>query len=127
MNMSNTLVVAELHEGKVRKSTMSAITFAQKLGAPFAILVLGSNAKAAAADVTGFGAAKVLACEDASLASYVCERFAPTVAAVAKAGGYDTVAVTASSYGKDLAPRVAAKLGAGYAPDINAVKVHGGK
>ncbi len=47
------------------------------------------------------------------------ERFAPTVAAVAKAGGYDTVAVTASSFGKDLAPRLAAKLGAGYAPDIN--------
>jgi electron transfer flavoprotein alpha subunit len=57
----------------------------------------------------------------------VCERFAPTVAKVAKDGGFDTVVVTASSYGKDLAPRVAAKLGAGYAPDINAVKVDGGK
>ena len=127
--MSNVLVVAELHEGHVRKSTHSAITFARQAsaGGTFGILVLGSTAKAAAAELTAFGAAKVIACEDASLASYVCERFAPTIAAVAKSGGFDTVAVTASSYGKDLAPRVAAKLGAGYAPDINAVKIDGDK
>ena len=125
--MASTLIVAELHEGHVRKSTHSAITFAKQVGAPFSILVLGANAKAAAADVTGFGAAKVLAAEDASFKDYVCERFAPTVAAVAKSGGFDTVVVTASSYGKDLAPRVAAKLGAGYAPDINKVTVDGGK
>ena len=125
--MSNTLVVAELHDGKIRKSTLSSITFARQLGAPFTVLVLGAGAKAAAAEVASFGAAKLLAAEDASLASYVCERFAPTIAAVATAGGFDTVVVTASSYGKDLAPRVAAKLGAGYAPDINSVKVDGAK
>ena len=95
--MSTTLVVAELHEGKVRKSTHSAIAFARQVGGAFSVLVLGSTAKAAAAELTGFGAAKILACEDASLANYVCERFAPTVAAVAKAGGFDTVVVTASS------------------------------
>jgi electron transfer flavoprotein alpha subunit len=125
--MASTLVVAELHEGHVRKSTHSAITFAKQLGAPFTILVVGANAKAAASDVTGFGAAKVLAADDASLKDYVCERFAPTVAAVATSGGFDTVVVTASSFGKDLAPRVAAKLGAGYAPDINQVTVDGVK
>jgi len=125
--MSKILVVAELADGKVRKSTHSAITFAKKVGAPFSILVLGANAKAAAAEVTGFGADKVLAVESADLANYVCERFAPTVAAVAKSGGFDVVVITASSYGKDLAPRVAAKLGAGYATDISAVKSEGGK
>jgi electron transfer flavoprotein alpha subunit len=128
--MSNVLVIAELHEGKVRKSTHSAITFARQVtqgGGSFAILVLGASAKAAATEVTAYGASKVLACEDGSLANYVCERFAPTVAATAKAGGFDTVVVTASSFGKDLAPRVAAKLGAGYASDINQVKVDGAK
>ena len=122
-----TLVVAELFEGKVRKSTHSAITFARQAGAPFSILVVGASAKAAAAELAGFGAEKLLAVEDASLAGYVCERFAPTVAAVAKAGGFDVVVATASSFGKDLAPRVAGKLGAGYATDISAVKNDGGK
>jgi electron transfer flavoprotein alpha subunit len=74
-----------------------------------------------------FGAQRILVCDDAALAHYVCEQFAPTVAKIVKDEGYDTVAVTASAFGKDLAPRLAAKIGAGYAPDINLVKVDGAK
>jgi electron transfer flavoprotein alpha subunit len=120
-----TLVIAELMDGHVRKSTNSAITFARNAGAPFSILVLGAGAAAAAAELTGYGAEKVLVADDASFKDPVAERFAPTVAAVAK--DFDIVAVTASSFGKDVAPRVAAKLGAGYAPDISGVKDEGGK
>ncbi len=123
--MANTLVIAELSEGKVRKCTHSAINFARQVGGTFSILVIGSNARAAAVEVTGFGAAAVLTAEDAALENPIAERYAPTVAAVA--AGFDVVVVTASSFGKDLAPRVAAKLGAGYASDIAAVKVDGDK
>ncbi|MCL2723895.1 MAG: electron transfer flavoprotein subunit alpha/FixB family protein [Polyangiaceae bacterium] len=125
--MANTLVIAEMHEGKVRKSTQSAINFARQIGAPFSILVPGPGSKAAAAEVTGFGAQKILAADDAYLANGVAECVAPTIAEVAKNGGYDVVVVTASSFGKDVAPRVAAKLGAGYVPDISGVKNEGGK
>jgi electron transfer flavoprotein alpha subunit len=125
--MSNILVIAEMHEGHVRKSTHSAITFARQAGIPFAILVLGQGAKAAAAEVTTYGASKVIVVDDAYLANAVAERYAPTIAEVAKSGGFDIVVVTASSFGKDVAPRVAAKLGAGYAPDISSVKADGGK
>jgi electron transfer flavoprotein alpha subunit len=118
--MANILVVAELHDGHVRKSTHSAITFARNAGGTFSILVLGQGAKAAAAEVTGYGAAKVLVCDDAYLAAPTAETHAPTIAAVAKTG-YDVVAFCASSFGKDVAPRVAAKLSAGYAPDISRV------
>ena len=125
--MSNTLVIAELHDGHVRKSTHSAISFARQTSSPFSILVMGQGAKAAAAEVTTFGAAKVIVVDDAYLANVVAERYAPTIAEVAKGGGFDVVVVTASSFGKDVAPRVAAKLGAGYAPDISSVKADGGK
>ena len=125
--MSNILLIAELHDGHVRKSTHSAITFARQTGIPFTILVLGQGAKAAAAEVTAFGAAKVIAVDDAYLASPLAERFAPTVAEIAKSGGFDILATTASSFGKDVAPRVAAKLGAGYVPDISGVSAEGGK
>ena len=81
--MADTLVVAELDDGQVRKSTLSAITFAKQAGAPFAILVLGAGAEGAAKELTGFGAQKVLASDDATLAQPLVERFAPTVAAVA--------------------------------------------
>ena len=125
--MSGTLVVAELQEGQVRKSSFSAVAFAKQVGSPFAILAIGAGAVNAAKQLTGFGAQKVITVDDPALKDYVCERFAPTVAKVAKDGAWDTVVVTASSFGKDLAPRLAAKLGAGYAAEINAVKVDGGK
>ncbi len=124
--MANILVIAEMLDGKVRKSTHSAITFARNAGGTFSLLVLGQGAKAAAAEVTGYGAQKVLVCDDPYLANPLTEHLAPTVLAVAQTG-FDVVAVTASSFGKDLAPRVAAKLGAGYAPDISGVKDEGGK
>jgi electron transfer flavoprotein alpha subunit len=108
--MAGTLVVAELSEGKLKKSTHSAITFAKQAGAPFAILVVGAGAAGAAKELTGFGAQKVVTVDDASLAAYTAERFAPTVAAVTRSGGWDTVAMAASAFGKDLAPRLAAKL-----------------
>jgi electron transfer flavoprotein alpha subunit len=122
----NVLVVAELVDGKVRRSTNSAITFARHVGAPFSILVLGGGAKAAAADVAGFGAQSVLVADDPNIKP-VAEQNAPTIAAVAKGGGFDVVVATASSFGKDVLPRVAAKLGAGYVPDISGVKADGGK
>jgi electron transfer flavoprotein alpha subunit len=129
--MSNVLVVAEMLEGKVRKSTHSAIHFARdvasKSSGSFSILVLGAGAAAASAELVAYGAAKIFACDDASIVGHVCELHAPTIAATAKAGGFDVIAMTASSFGKDVAPRVAAKLGAGYVPDINGVSVEGGK
>jgi electron transfer flavoprotein alpha subunit len=125
--MPRTLVVAELFEGKVRKPSHSAVAFARQIQAPYSILVLGAGAHGAANELTAFGAEKVLVCDDPALAVYLCERYAPTVAKVATEGRYDTVVMTASAFGKDLAPRVAAKLGAGYAPDINLVRVDGGK
>jgi electron transfer flavoprotein alpha subunit len=125
--MGGTLVIAEVSDGHVRKSSFSAVTFAKQVGGPFAIAAIGAGAAEAAKELTAFGAQKVIFVDDPAYKDYVCERFAPTVAKIATDGGWDTVVVTASAFGKDLAPRLAAKLGAGYAPDINAVKVDGGK
>jgi electron transfer flavoprotein alpha subunit len=126
--MAEVLVVAELTEtGSVRKTTHSAITFAKKIvagvGGSFSILVLGAATKQAAGELGGFGAAKLLVCEDPSLAQYLAETFAPTVAEVAKR--FNVVVATASSIGKDLLPRVAARLDAAYAADCSDVAAEG--
>lgn len=128
--MSDALVIAELSEdGKLKKSTLSAITFAQRalpaLGGSFSILVLGSGAQSAASELTGYGAAKVLICSDAAFAHYTAEQFTATVAEVGKTFGL--IVATATSFGKDLLPRVAARLDAAYAGDCSAVAVEGGK
>ena len=126
--MAGTLVVAELGEGKVKKATLSAITFAKQAGAPFAILAIGAGAGSAAKELTGFGAQKVLVVDDASPRA----RTRASASRPPSPRWPRTAAGTRSRsrrarFGKDLAPRVAAKLGAGYAPDINGVKVDGGK
>jgi electron transfer flavoprotein alpha subunit len=128
--MSDALVIAELSEdGKLKKSTLSAITFAQRalpaLGGTFSILVLGANATTAAAELSGYGAAKVLTASDAAFAKYTAEQFTATVAAVGK--GFGLIVATATSFGKDLLPRVAARLDAAYAGDCAGVAAEGGK
>ena len=127
--MADVLVLAEVAEGKLKKTTHSAVTFARQaaaaLGGSYSILILGDATGGAANEAATLGAAKVLVAEDASLKTYLAERFAPTVAAVGK--GFAVVVGTASAYGKDLLPRVAARLGAGYAADISAVYTDGGK
>jgi electron transfer flavoprotein alpha subunit len=125
--MANVLVVAELLEGNARKTTLCAVTAAKQIaegtGGSFDILSIGEGAAAAAGELTGFGAGKVMTAEIAG--GYTCEKYAATVAEVAKA--YDVTVACASTYGKDLLPRVAAKLDAGVASDIAAVNVDGGK
>ena len=63
--MAGTLVVAELVDGKVRKSTLSAITFAKQVGGPFSILAIGAGAAGAAKELASYGAAKVIAIDHA--------------------------------------------------------------
>ncbi len=127
--MSDILVVAEVAEGKLKKTTHSAVTFARTasaaLGGTYSILVMGDAASDAAAEASKLGAARVIVVEDASLKSYLAERFAPTVAAIGK--GFAVVVGTASAFGKDLLPRVAGRLAAGYASDITEVVAAGNK
>ena len=90
--MAGTLVVAEIvgrqgSQGHPQRDHVRA----SRSAAPFAILAIGAGAAGAAKELAAFGAAKVIAVDDASLKDYVAERFAPTVAQVAKSGGFDTV------------------------------------
>jgi electron transfer flavoprotein alpha subunit len=125
------LVVAEIGEGKVKKGTYSAVAAARgvtkALGGSYAILAMGAGIADAVKELRAFGASKVLAADDASLAHPLAEALSPTIGQAAKAGGYGLVLGAASAVGKDTLPRVAARLGAGYAPDVSDVLVSGGK
>ncbi len=127
--MTDILVVGEILEGALRKNTLSAVRFAKEVAeatsGAFDVLVVGEGASAAADEAAKYGARKVLRAEIGG--GYVAEKYAPTVATVAKDGGYGVVASAAGTTGKDLMPRVAAKLDAGVASDIASVSVDGGK
>ena len=125
--MTDVLVVAELAEGSVRKATLSAIAAAKTITSSTSgaldVLAVGEGAESAAGSLTGYGARKVLKADVAG--GYVAEKYAPTIAAVAKAGGHSIVVGAASAQGKDLLPRVAAKLNAGIASDVIGIEPGG--
>ena len=126
--MTDVLVVAELIDGGLRRNTLTAVTLAKQItgatSGAFDVLSIGAGAKKAAEELAKFGARKVIVAEIAG--GYVAEKYAPTVAEVAKKGNYGVVTTVASTYGKDLLPRVAAKLGAANISDISGAAVDGG-
>jgi electron transfer flavoprotein alpha subunit len=127
--MTDVLVVAELIDGGLRRNTLTAITLARQVASgtsgAFDILSIGVGAKKAAGDLAKYGARKVFATEVEG--GYIAEKYAPTIAELAKKGGYGVVTSVASTYGKDLLPRVAAKLTAANISDISGAAIEGGK
>ena len=95
--MANVLVVAELLEGKARKTTLCAVTAAKQIaegtGGSFDILSIGEGAGAAADELAAYGAGKVLKAEIAG--GYTCEKYAATVAEGGK--GYDVLVACATA------------------------------
>jgi electron transfer flavoprotein alpha subunit len=125
--MTDILVVGELLEGAFRKNSLSAVAFAKTVaeatGGEYDIVLLGEGAEDAADDATSYGARTVLHGEVGG--GYIAEKFAATVAGLAKENDYGVLVATAGTFGKDLMPRVAAKLEAGVASDIAGVEVDG--
>ncbi|MFT5431636.1 MAG: electron transfer flavoprotein alpha subunit [Myxococcota bacterium] len=116
------LVIAEQANGKVKKATFAAVTFARELGATnglgFNIAVIGAGASAAAGDLTGFGAGTVYTADDASMANYLAMPWAAAASTIAEESGASWVVATGTTTGKDFLPRVAVRLGAGLASDV---------
>jgi electron transfer flavoprotein alpha subunit len=123
------LVIAEVEDGVLKRATLSAIAFVKgvlpALGGSFSVLLLGSGLDAATRELEHYGAARLLVCDDPSLARYTAEHFAPTVASAGK--DFGLLVATATSFGKDLMPRVAARLDAAYAADCSGATVEAGK
>ncbi len=119
--MSNVLVVAEQHEGHLRKSTLNALAAGQELarrtGGQLKVALIGKGLAAPAQALAEYGEA-VLVAEADGLEHYLAESFAPVVAALAREIGATYVGAAASAFGKDLLPRAAALLEAACATDV---------
>jgi len=121
------LVVAEVSSGKLRKTTLNAVTFARNLAAKrgdtVAIAVLGSSVGDAAKEAAAYAPVHVV--DSPALANYVAGTFAKAVADLANAVGATAVAGTSSTFTRDLLPRVAARLGAGMVSEVMAITPDG--
>jgi electron transfer flavoprotein alpha subunit len=121
------LVIAEQVEGVFRKVTFEALSAARKLGAEVNAVVLGSGIEGAAAELGKFGAAKILAADDAALADYTVDAYTNVLAEVINQERPAVVILGATTQGKELAGRLSARLDAGLATDCVALKMEDGQ
>ena len=119
--MSNVLIVAEQHQGALRKATLHALAagrqLAQRTGGKLHVALLGAGVKGLAAELAKHGATVHVA-DAAVLEQPLAEAHAPVVAQLAKAAQATYVGAAATTYGKDLLPRAAALLDAGMATEV---------
>jgi electron transfer flavoprotein alpha subunit len=119
--MGNVLIVAEQHQGALRKATLHALAagraLAQRSGGKLHVALLGAGVAGLAEGLAKHGA-EVHVADAEVLKAPLAEAHAPVIAAIAKAAGATYVGAAATAYGKDVLPRAAALLDAGMATEV---------
>ena len=115
-----TLLLAEVHGGKLNDAIAKAMTAAAALGGPVHILIASQGADGAAAEAAKLaGVEKVLLADDALYGHQLAEPTAALI--VGLAGGYDAIVAPATVSAKNIIPRVAALLDVMQVSEITAV------
>jgi len=116
------IVFAENVQGKFKKSTFEAVSYAKaiavKLNLPLTAVSIGQVADAELSGLGKYGADKVLNCKNEKLNNFNVQPYASVIAQAAKAEGAKVVVMGASFSGKGVAPRVAVKLSAGLGENL---------
>ncbi len=116
----STLLLAEVHGGKLNDATAKALTAAAALGAPVHVLIAATGADEAASAASKLaGVEKVLVADDALYGHQLAEATAALI--VGLAGGYDAIVAPATASAKNIMPRVAALLDVMQLSEITAV------
>ncbi len=118
--MATHLVFVEHDQNGIKKSSLSAISAAKKIGGDIHSVILGKGIKAQAEELSKY-VAKVHLGEHDGLQHRLAQPFAKVVADVAKKISASHVWASATVAGKDLMPRVAIRLNAAMASDIQGV------
>ena len=126
----NVLVVAEQSDGKLKSISQQllgeASRLAQQLGGHVEAVVLGPGARDSASQLGPFGARKVYAADDPSLARFDGTLYAPTLIALVKRTQPKLVLLGATPMGLSLAPRLATHLQCALTSDVIAFAVSDG-
>ena len=79
--MGNVLVLAQILDGELKKSTNSAVTFASQcasaIGGTYSVMALGDDLSGQTAGLAKLGADKVLLAEAPGLDQGIAERWTP--------------------------------------------------
>jgi electron transfer flavoprotein alpha subunit len=122
--MSDVVVMVEYDGADVAKPTLELLTLARRLGTPVAV-VFGDGAEVLAGSLGGYGATRVLAVTDPSLAEYLVAPKAEALAQIAAEVNPVAVLISSSAEGKEIAGRLAVKLESGLITDATDIATDG--
>lgn len=121
------LVIAEQVDGEFRKVTFETLSAAVELGGDVVAAVLGGGIDQAAAELSTYGAARILVADDPALADYTVDAYSNVLADIIGQVNPEVVLTGATMQGKELAARLSARLDAALATDCTAVRMEGGR
>ncbi|MCK4263648.1 MAG: electron transfer flavoprotein subunit alpha/FixB family protein, partial [Candidatus Aminicenantes bacterium] len=125
------LVFIEVREGKVKKSSLEALSEgkrrAAEMNAEVNAVLVGHNLESLAPDIFRYGASKVFVLENSLLSRYSPSGFAEVLFSLAGEINPEIILFSATAMGRDLAPRLAAKLGVSMASDCTQTACKDGK
>lgn len=114
-------VFCEQREGKLMNTDFELISEGRKLadkrGCKLVGLLLGDNVQGLAKELGGYGADKVIVCEDPALKVYTTDAYTKVICDVAMEKKPEVVLIGASNIGRDLGPRCAARMHTGLTAD----------
>jgi electron transfer flavoprotein alpha subunit len=125
------LVFIETREGKVKKSSLEALSETKRrageLGSDVGAALVGTGLECLNPEIFSFGASQIFLLENEQLASYSSQGYATALHELVKEVNPKAIFFAATAMGRDLAPRLAAKLGVALASDCTKVAVKDGK
>jgi electron transfer flavoprotein alpha subunit len=129
--MSNVLVFIEQRDGKIRKSSLEALTLgltlSKKTNGTLGAVVAGSGISSLVPGLGAYGAAKVFVADKPELQLFSSEGYTAALDAAASAFNPSIVLVSATAMGLDVAARFAARRGVGVLSDVMALDVENGR
>jgi electron transfer flavoprotein alpha subunit len=113
------LVFIEEREGKVKKTSLEALSAARKMADTLqeSVTALRMTGGEPSSNLAHYGADKIINAQHELLSAYSTEGFCTAVTQVAQKVQARFILGSASAMGRDLLPRVAARLGVGLAQD----------
>ena len=114
-------VFCEQRDGKLQNTDFELISEARKLadqrGSKLIGVLLGHNVEGIAKELGGYGADKVIVCDDPSLDVYTTDAYAKVLCDVVMDKKPEVLLIGATTIGRDLGPRCAGRLHTGLTAD----------
>ncbi|MCB9881275.1 MAG: electron transfer flavoprotein subunit alpha/FixB family protein [Planctomycetes bacterium] len=123
--MGGILVYLESKDGRIRKSSLEALSAAASLETDVIAVLYGPNTAAGADEAARYGASRIVAFQ-ADDAPNSPEAARASVLAQAEESKPAAIFLPATAAGRDLAPRLAARLGWAQASDVTEVRAGNG-